>query len=215
MPERLPVIIIGDGGHAHVLAEILEQDGWRVLGALSKTRETVSSASALALLGTDDDIVAFPPDSVRLACGIGSVGNPTTRMAALERFRSQRYTFVPVVHASAIVSASAVLGRSVQILAGAIVNPHARLGDDVIVNTGAIVEHDCRVDDDAHVATGARLGGDVRVGAGAHIGAGATVLQGVRIEANAIVGAGAVVTRDVPIGVTVVGVPARPRGTSQ
>jgi maltose O-acetyltransferase len=36
------------------------------------------------------------------------------------------------------------------------------------------------------------------------------VLQGLRIGDDAVVGAGAVVTRDVPAGVTVVGVPARP-----
>jgi acetyltransferase-like isoleucine patch superfamily enzyme len=45
---------------------------------------------------------------------------------------------------------------------------------------------------------------------GASIGSNATILAGLTIGENALVGAGAVVTRDVPDGVTVVGVPAKP-----
>jgi acetyltransferase-like isoleucine patch superfamily enzyme len=54
------------------------------------------------------------------------------------------------------------------------------------------------------------LGGEVRIGEGALIGIGAVVLPRVTVGAWSTVGAGAVVTSDVPPGVTVAGVPARP-----
>jgi len=44
------------------------------------------------------------------------------------------------------------------------------------------------------------------------VGAGAVVIPNVRIGAGALVAAGAVVIGDVAAGVTVLGVPARPRG---
>ncbi|HTC19894.1 MAG TPA: DapH/DapD/GlmU-related protein, partial [bacterium] len=75
----------------------------------------------------------------------------------------------------------------------------------------------------------ARLGKDVNVGAGCvfanydgknkheslvgdkvFIGSNSTLVAPVKIGAKAVIGAGSVVTRDVPAGMTVVGVPAKP-----
>ncbi|WP_425604224.1 acyltransferase [Halobellus salinisoli] len=56
--------------------------------------------------------------------------------------------------------------------------------------------------------------GEVVVGDRAMIGAKAVILPGVRIGEGAQVAANSLVTRDVPPGVTVAGVPARPMGGS-
>ena len=47
---------------------------------------------------------------------------------------------------------------------------------------------------------------------GSSIGAGAVLVAGVEIGESALVAAGAVVTKDVPAGMMVRGVPARPAG---
>lgn len=54
------------------------------------------------------------------------------------------------------------------------------------------------------------VGGDIRIGDDVWIGAAAIILPGVTVGDRAVVAAGAVVTRDVPDGVLVGGVPARP-----
>jgi acetyltransferase-like isoleucine patch superfamily enzyme len=81
-----------------------------------------------------------------------------------------------------------------------------------VLYSGAIVEHDSRIGAHVYLSPGAVLSGGVTVEDGAFVGAGAAVIPGVRIGPGAIVAAGAVVIRDVAARVTVLGVPARPRG---
>jgi serine acetyltransferase len=54
------------------------------------------------------------------------------------------------------------------------------------------------------------ISGGVDIGRGVLVGTGAQILQYVRVGDGATVGAGAVVRSDVPAGVTVVGIPAKP-----
>ena len=56
------------------------------------------------------------------------------------------------------------------------------------------------------------VGDSIEIGARAFIGANSTIRYGVKIGESAVVAAGAVVVTDVPAGVTVAGVPARPIG---
>jgi acetyltransferase-like isoleucine patch superfamily enzyme len=72
------------------------------------------------------------------------------------------------------------------------------------------VDHEDVLEDGVELAPGATLCGLVTIETGGWVCAGATVLPRIKIGADAIVGAGAVVTRNVPPGVTVVGIPAKP-----
>lgn len=205
--SQLPLIIVGDGGHASVLLEALEAQGKEVLGATS--RSASAKNGQFRILGDDASLEAYPPDTVRLVCGVGSTGNPSNRLAILRRFRLAGYKFESVIHPSAIISSSATIQDGAQVMAGAVVGPRVVVASDVIINTGALVDHDCQLESLVHVAVGAILCGNVRIGEKSHVGAGATVLQGIEVGSEAIVAAGAVVTRNVARGTTVLGVPAR------
>jgi sugar O-acyltransferase (sialic acid O-acetyltransferase NeuD family) len=213
--DALPpgIILWGGTGQAKVVRPIIESRGSRVVAVF-------------------DDTPDLPPPfpDVPLYCGMDgfrewlrsqsrdgefgfciAIGNPhgRVRMKYHELLVAAGLIPVTVAHRSAQIAANAV-GHGCQFMAGSIVNPEARLGNQCIINTKASVDHECILADGVEIAPGATLCGLVVLGTGVWIGAGATVLPRVHVGEDSIVGAGAVVNKNVPAGVTVVGVPAKP-----
>lgn len=208
MKEK-PVILLGAGGHAKVLLDILLEQNIEVVGIVEKDgADLPSDLYGVPVIGSDSDVQQYSPDKVELVNGIGSIGATALRQKVYEKFKRQGYCFSQVIHPSAVVSRRAELGEGVQILAGAVVNIGTHIRENSIINTNASVEHDCLIGAHVHIAPGVTLSGGVTVGDGSHIGTGASVVQGVEIGVNVIVGAGAVVVNDIETGKKVCGVPA-------
>lgn len=204
----LPVIVIGGGGHAKVLVGTLLVCRRSILGFVDLD-PTAPPLLGIRCLGSDAAVLLHAPSQVQLVNGVGSTGSSARRKNVYDRFIHEGYSFVTVIHPSAIVAPEVQIEDGVQIMAGAVLQSGTSVGSNTIVNTGAIIDHDCVVGAHAHIAPGAVLSGGVRVDSGTHVGAGACVIQGVSIGADSVVGAGAVVISNVPPGVTTVGVPAR------
>jgi UDP-perosamine 4-acetyltransferase len=207
-----PVILLGAGGHAKVLLDVLRLQRVETLGVVAPRKPSDAALEVLPWLGDDDAIRNYAPADVLLINAVGSIGDTTARRKLYERWRASGYEFLSLRHPAGVISdLDCHFGMGVQIMAGAIVNPGARIGDDVIVNTRAVVEHDCDVGAHCHIASGALLCGGVRLGAGVHVGAGATIIQGVTVGAGSLIASGAVVTKSVDPLTLVAGVPARPK----
>jgi sugar O-acyltransferase (sialic acid O-acetyltransferase NeuD family) len=206
-----PVIIIGAGGHAAVVADALLVCGIEVIGFtdLDPRRHGVRHCG-LPVLGDDEGVLSgYRQENILLANGIGGVGSTELRRKAQMALQQSGWRFARVRHPSAIVSPRAEISDSAQLLAGSIVQVGAQIGPGSIVNTGAVIEHDCAIGGFVHAAPRSLLCGDVKVGSGSHIGAGAVVKQGVHLGPNTLIGAGAVVVRDFAGNGMLVGTPAR------
>ena len=206
----LPVIIIGSGGHAAVVADALLASGARVLGYTdADPGRSGARLCGLPVLGDDSVLEKHVPGETALANGIGGTRVASLRRVVQDRLEARGWEFVAVRHPSAIVSPFATIAAGAHLLAGSIVQAGATVGKGCIVNTAAVVEHDVELDAFVHVAPRALLCGAVVVGANCHVGAGAVIKQHVRIGADTLVGAGAVVVEDFPGNGVLVGVPAR------
>ncbi len=206
----LPVIVVGSGGHAAVVADALLACDVPVIGFVDNDPARHGAVlCGLPVLGSETVLDVHTPDSVLLANGIGGVRPEGRRRPVQDRLESRGWQFVTVRHPSAILSRFAIVGPSAQLLAGCIVQANANIGKGAIVNTAAVVEHDVVLGDFVHLAPRALLCGAAAVGDGSHIGAGAVVRQHVRLGARTMVGAGAVVVTDFAGDCTLVGVPAR------
>lgn len=201
------VVMLGSGGHARALQELLAEQNTTLVGYVSPTSANSSLADTI-WLGSDDMLRELDPKLIQLVNGIGSTSTVILRRTVFQAAMRWGYSFRNVVDEAASVRRSAVLGIGVQILPGAIIGSDVVLGDDVLVNSGAIIEHGSRVGPHSHISPGAVLSGAVTVGDSSHVGLGAKVIQGVSIGSNCTIGAGAVVIRDVPDGSLAMGVPA-------
>lgn len=206
------VIMLGAGGHARVLIAALKLHGIEVAGCLAPRPPEANWPTDTPYLGGDDKLAALAPANVQLVNGLGSVGSTAKRQQLYDGLTARGFSFLAVVHPTAIVADGVILGDGVQVMAGAILQAGAVIGANVLVNTGAIVDHDCRIGAHCHIATGACLSGGVELGTSVHVGTGASIIQGIHIGDRTLIGAGAVVVRDIAGGVTVVGNPARPLG---
>lgn len=205
------IILIGAGGHAKVLLEILRLHGRTVKGVT--TLETARHGTlfcGVPVLGGDELLRDFSPEQIELVNAIGNVGRPAPRIKAFENGKALGFTFATLVHPSAIIAAGVELGEGAQIMAGAILQPGASIGMNAIINTRASIDHDSRIGPHSHIAPGATLCGEVVVGNASLVGAGATVLQGIRIGTECIVAAGALLRANLTNGMVVSGVPALP-----
>ena len=193
------VHVIGAGGHASVVADVARRCGHTVHVWSDDTPEPVRfpAGTRFARLGTLES-------SVPTVLGFGELA---ARRRMRERFPVRA---APLADPSVIVGHGARLADGVVVMPAGVLNANARIEADAIVNTACVVEHDCIVGENSHLSPGVRLAGGVRIGRDVHVGTGAIVLPGLTVGDGATVGAGAVVIRDVPAGVVVAGVPAKP-----
>ena len=210
------IILLGAGGHAKVLLEILHACGTKVDGILDRTCDKVGGELlGVPLVGTDGDLARFSPENTVLVNGLGSVDVPDQRAQLYVENSSKGYAFLKVLHPKAIVSPLASLGEGVQVLAGANIGPGVKIGRNAIVNSLANVDHDCEIGEHCHLAPGVVCSGAVKVGACSHIGTGAVLVQGVSLGERVMVAAGATVVGDINSGARVRGTPAEEYATEK
>lgn len=203
------IVLIGGGEHARVVMDAIRSRTVHELAGFVDPEACDETCARLgvARLGGED---ALDRQAGLLGVlGFAALETRQRRAEAVRRLSPRLAGWAAVVHSTAWVSPSAIVGEGAVIMAGAVVQTGAHIGAHCVVNTGAIVEHDVVLGEHAQLAPGVVLGGGVRIGAAAYIGLGAAVRDHVSVGPGATVGMGAVVVRNVAAETRVMGVPAR------
>ncbi len=203
-----PIIIVGYGGHASVLVEILIGQGREIVG-YTDVKE-VEIVKDLKYLGTDNVVkYNYNANDIELVVGVGIVRASLKRKEIFDYFHNEGFTFATVIHPAAIISPSVYIEEGVQIMAGAILQTNVKIGANTIINTASVIEHNCEIAEQSHICPRSVLSGGVMVGVGSLVGVGSIIKQDVVIGNQVTIGAGSVVIRNVNDRKTVYGVPAK------
>ena len=164
------LLLVGCGGHARSLIDLIETQGeWQIHGLVGLAEQVGSTVLGYPVLGTDEDLPTLRSICPAALLAVGQLPDPAPR---------------------AVVSRHASLGEGSVIGHGAIVNAGATIGAHCIINTGALIEHDAQVGDHCHVSTGALVNGGVHLGNGCFIGSGAMLREGLQLPAGTVISAG-------------------------
>lgn len=201
------VIIIGAGGHARVIAEIIIKSGDTVIGFLDDNLDIQGKSvfKDIKVLGKISECESFQKKHKECLFIVG-IGNNYVRAEIFNKYKLNYYI---AIHPSSIISDGVKIGIGTVIMPNTVINVGSVIGSDCIINTGAIIEHDNVIKDNVHISPAATLCGTVEVGEFTHVGAGATIKNNIKIFKECTIGAGAVVVKDIEKSGTYAGVPVR------
>jgi sugar O-acyltransferase (sialic acid O-acetyltransferase NeuD family) len=201
------ILIIGAGGHAHSVIEVLLEQGqhYEIAGIVDQQYGKIGSLYGIPLIGDMSAVPAIFQSGVRNAI-IASGSNSIRKKISVD---FKQFNF------PAIISKKAIIGYSVSIDDGSIIMPgvclriNASIGQHCIVNTNVCIDHECKVGNFVHIAPGCAISGRVSIDDGVFLGTGTSVIDKLRIGQWSTVGAGGVVINDLSPHLLAVGVPTR------
>jgi sugar O-acyltransferase (sialic acid O-acetyltransferase NeuD family) len=204
------VVIIGAGGFAREVAEIIEhinstKNEYDFLGYIvdQKYGNPGDIVNGKPILG-GFDWLAENSSIVKAVCGVGSSSD---RYRLIDRASQIDTRFCNLIHPSVTISTRVSLGEGVIIAAGCHLTTQIDIGNHTQINLDCTIGHDSVLGKLVTLAPGVHVSGKVVIGEGSNIGTGVNIIDGVRIGDWSIIGAGTTVIRDIPPNTTVVGVP--------
>jgi sugar O-acyltransferase (sialic acid O-acetyltransferase NeuD family) len=203
------VIIVGAGGFGR---EALEwaRAAWgdaatRIAGFLSADADRLDGhAGAPPILGDPSSFTPIAGDGFLLAIGV-----PGVRRRVAEGLLARGAAFLTLIHPTAIVASTAVVGVGSIVCPYAIVSDSCRLGRFTLLNYHASLGHDASTGDYAVFSPYAALAGGARVDDDVFLGMHATVGPGRRLGERTKVSANSCALVDVAADSLVHGVPGR------
>ena len=136
-------IIMGAGGHAVVIADILFKCGYSLKGFLDDVVAIDTDILGARLLGRLDDCMKHLDCLFLIGVGDNQTRKNIAQMYAIE--------YGVAIHPTAVIGSQVSIGQGTVVMAKSVINARTTIGEHCIVNTSATVEHDNHILDFVHV----------------------------------------------------------------
>ena len=186
-----PLLLIGCGGHARALIDVVESStAWHLLGLVGLPQQVGIEVFGYPVLGSDNDLPLLRQQCANALLAVGQIGLPRKRQELADELGRLKFQLPTVISGHAYVSRHAQVGIGTSIGHGVILNSGACVGDFCIINTNALIEHDSVISDYCHISTGALVNGGVKIGRSSFVGSGAVLREGISLPPHTVVSAG-------------------------
>lgn len=207
------IVIIGAGGHAKVIADIilkrkeLLNEKLNITGFLDDGYKNLKYTKIfdIPILG-DTSLIEKLEQEKKYNYIIG-IGNNKIREKISNKFPNLNY--YTAIHPKSVIGTEVAIEEGTVVMANVVINSGSKIGKHCILNSGSIIEHDNKIEDYCHISPNSTLCGTVKIGKNSWIGAGSTIIQNRNIGENSMIGVGSVIIRDIPNNCTVVGNPGK------
>jgi UDP-perosamine 4-acetyltransferase len=210
---KIPVLVIGAGGHAKILIDIIhESNEYYIEAVIGQKNENIDNLMGHKVLKGDEYLEQYKKKGINnVVIGIGGYRDNKRRQEIFNNLSSKGFNIVNLIHPSAVISSSVKLGEGVVIFAGVILNAEVEIGDNVIIATGSTIDHESIIKSHVLISAGVTIGAGNIISEGALLALGSKVISRVSIGKNALVAAGSVVVSDVDSDTVIYGVPGKPK----
>ncbi len=208
---RQDLVIIGASASSEILGLIDDinavQLRYRVIGILDDDPQWHDqSIEGTPVLGLLSMVKTFP--SVQFIFGIASFKNRLVRHKILQDLGIPKNRFETLVHPTAYVHSSAVLGHGVIVFPQSMISKGVQIGDFCQIVSSKI-GFECHIYEGAIVSFDTRLTARVQVKPYAYIGMGSTIALPISVGVGVLVGAASLVLEDLSDGGVYMGNPLK------
>ena len=199
----MKIAVIGAGGHARSLINLLELTGYEIVGVYDDNFQE-NQQELICGYELKGKLTDIQEDLKRVL----AIGNNQIRAMKFEQFQ-QDLLQDNLIHPRASIASRVKMQNANQIFAQVVLNSEVEIGANNIFNTSASIEHESVIGSHTHIAVGAVLCGRVKVGDYCLVGANAVINPNITICDRVTIGSGSVVIENISEPGTYAGNPVR------
>jgi sugar O-acyltransferase (sialic acid O-acetyltransferase NeuD family) len=140
---------------------------------------------------------------------IGSEKTIHFRNKIIQDFNIPIERFATAIHADAIVSAGAIIGHDVVIMAGVVITSNAKIGNHIFILANTVIHHDVYIDDYTLIGSNVTIAGNVSIAKNCFIGSSSSIKNDVKIGGKCIIGMATNILKSITSNSIMVGNPAK------
>ncbi len=164
------LLILGAGGHGKSVAEAALLSGqWSSIVFADDSWPQRTEVTGFPIVANIEAIVQILPN---ISAAIPAVGNNHVRQVWFQKLKELAIPIATVIHPSAIISPTAVLGEGCCILAGCVIGVNVKIEQGVIVNLTSAIDHDTEIGMFSHLSVGVKITGNRTVAPSSFLAAG-------------------------------------------